>query len=93
MFFKDENDIDVIQMGTGDVMVTTLEWKATPTKNQAGIAFAPCEPGNIARPLSKFKGKIDYKAGVKLKILFSDAKAIDVVINQLKMAKAQMLTA
>lgn len=93
MFFKDDNGIDVIQMGTGDVMVTTVDFKDISTNERGGIAFAPCKAGKIDRPLPEFTGKIDYEAGVKLKILFSDIKAIDVVINQLELAKKKMKSA
>ncbi len=90
MFFKDDNGIYVCQLGTGDVSVSNIEWKNILPKECVGIAFGEIERGEIDRHLPELDKKLDYIAGVKFKILFTDSKSIDVVINALQKAKESM---
>lgn len=93
MFFFDENNILTCQMGTGDIMVSSVEFEKISLKECTGIVFGKCEQGEINRKLPEFADKKDSEAGVKFKLLFTDAKSIDVVMRALKQAKTNMVTA
>lgn len=90
MFGKDEKGIDVCQLGTGDILVSEGEVKGISPKECVGVVFGEIQEGKIDRELPEFKGKMDYEANVKFKLLFTNPKSIDVVINALQKAKELM---
>ena len=90
MFFKDNNGIDVCQLGTGDVLVSEAELQGVPVNKCVAVVFGEIEEGDINRPLPKFKDKADYNSNVKFKLLFTNPKSIDVVIHELQQAKEMM---
>ena len=90
MFFKDEKGIEVCQLGTGDVIVSEVELKGISPKECVGIVFGKTKEGEIDRHLPEFQNKFDYEAGVKFKLIFTNPKSIDVVINALQKAKELM---
>ena len=90
MFFKDDNGIQVCQMGDGDVIVSEIKLTKASPKECVGICFGKTELGEINRILHEYKDKKDYEAGIKVKLLFTDVKSIDVVISKLNEAKESM---
>ncbi len=90
MFFKDKNGIQVCQLGTGDIKVSEVELEGIPVKECVGVVFGECEKGKINRTIHGDKGKLDYEAGMKFKLLFTNPKSIDVVIKELQQAKELM---
>ena len=84
MFYKDDKGIQVCQLGTGDVMVSGIETKEG---KPLGIAFGEIQKGTIGREILGMKGKLDYETGIKFKLIFTNPKSIDVVIDALKQAK------
>lgn len=93
MFFKDDNEISVCQLGTGDVMVSETELKGISPKKIVGIVFGEIKEGEIGRSLPELEGKLDFEANVKFKLLFTKTESIDVVIEELKQAKKLMESA
>ena len=91
MFYKDDNDIDVIQLGNGDVTVCNILFDNYSEKDVVGIGFIPGTSGEIGEYKTDLEGQIDREANMKLKLLFTDIKSIDVVISQLILAKSRML--
>ena len=90
MFFEDKNGILACQLGNGDVMVSEAELKDISPRECVSVVFGECNKGEIDRELPEFKDKADYEAGVKFKLLFTNPKSIDVVVNALQKAKGLM---
>ncbi len=90
MFFTDKNGIQVCQLGTGDVMVSEAELEGISAKECVSVVFGATEKGKIDRYLPQYKNKKDHEAGVKIKLLFTNPKSIDVVTNALQQAKKLM---
>ncbi|MCP4984575.1 MAG: hypothetical protein GY928_00525 [Colwellia sp.] len=91
MFYKDQKGIDICQLGTGNVSVSTIEWSNVSSQECVGVVFGETDKGEIGRRLEHIEGNRDCDVGVKFKLLFTKPESIDVVINKLKEAKAQML--
>lgn len=91
MFYKDKQGIQICQLGIGDVSVSNIEWKDVSAKECVGVAFGEIERGAIDRHLPEIDNKLDYIAGVKFKLLFTDLKSVDVVIAKLQRAKESMI--
>jgi len=93
MFFTDKNGINACQLGTGEriVLVSEAELEGVSAKECISVVFGETEKGNIGRCLPQYKNKKDFEAGVKIKLLFTDPKSIDVVINALRQAKKLMI--
>ncbi len=90
MFFKDNHGIQVCQLGTGDISVGNIEYEDILPEECSGIVFGEIEKGKIDRELPEIAGKRDCDANVKFKLLFTDTKSIDVVINTLIETKRLM---
>lgn len=90
MFYKDENNIDICQFGTGDVLVAGIEMPNVRPKELVGVVFGETEKGEIDRRLKYAEGKFDNETGVKFKLYFTKPESIDVVINCLKEQKKFM---
>lgn len=90
MFYKDDNNIQVCQLGIGDVLVGNIEYKDIAPEECSGIVFGEIKRGEINRKLPELAGKRDCDANVKFKLLFTDVKSIDVVINALIETKRLM---
>lgn len=91
MFFKDNHGIQVCQLGTGDVSVGNIYYENIPPEECSGIVFGEIKKGKIDRKLPRMADKRDYDANIKFKLLFTDTKSIDVVINALKETKELMI--
>ncbi len=91
MFYKDKAGIQICQLGTGDVSVSTVEWPNVDPQECVGVVFGEISKGKIDRRLRQIEGKKDCDVGIKFKLLFTKPESIDVVIDKLKEAKAQML--
>ena len=88
MFFFDDNGIMTVQLGMGDVMVSDVRGKGH--DECTGIVFGEKGKGDIGEAIPDLVGKYDYEAATKIKILFTDTKSIDVVIEKLENAKKNL---
>ena len=90
MYFTVKHGIYACQLGSGDVMVSDAELIGISPGECVSVVFGECKKGEIDRALPEFKDKLDYAAGVRFKLLFTNPKSIEVVINVLKKAKVLM---
>ena len=91
MFYKDDNNIDIIQLGNGDVTLCNVLFETHSDSDVVGIGFIPGDPGAIGEYKTNIGGQKDHEASMKLKLLFTNSRSIDVVISQLLEAKFRML--
>ena len=93
MFFTDDDGTNVIQFGNGDIEVAHGVL-ADPTETFGSVAFIPCPPGEIGRhnPNNVTEEcSLDVDRGVHTRLVFTDIKSIEGVINQLEKCKEAML--
>ena len=93
MFYKDNNDIQAIQFGVGDVMVagiTVMDDDGTPSDDVVGIAFGDQDEREIGSISNDLTGKTDIEANVKLKMIFDSPDSIQVVIDRLLLMQDEL---
>jgi len=88
MFFT-ERGVNVIQFGSGDI-----EINAGILLDNLGVAISliPLNPriepnSNIDRSIEHNKGMTDEQVGVNTRLVFTDSRSIDALIDQLQIAK------
>ena len=82
MFFKDDENVQVVQFGTGDVLIVPglLD---LPNETVGAISFCPQEEREIGEEVRFDECKIDTMLGVKLRFVFTSKESISVLIDQL----------
>jgi len=89
MFFKDEEGVSVIQFGAGDIDVSSGLLDVL-DKTIGLVALTPRAPSKIGTESERDECMLDTMFGVHTRLVFTDAKAIDVLIECLEKAKQCM---
>ena len=90
MFFKTEEGINVIQFGTGDIGITTglLD---LPEETIGSVALTPKDPNEIGAEFNTGdECKLDTMIGCHTRLVFTDKRSIDVLIDRLEKCKVLM---
>ena len=90
MKIESDDGITVIEMGTGDTLVTYGILDET-DETTGCISFCENGTGNIGEEWETDECKLDTMIGVHTRITFSDTRSIDVVIEMLERAKKAMV--
>ena len=83
--FRKENGIDIIQLGTGDILVSNVRYPNH--KNIVGVGFSEIEPMPIGSFNTDLEGKTESEVNIKYKLDFTSIKSIQVVIDRLREAQ------
>ena len=90
MFFKTEEGINVIQFGTGDIGITAglLD---LPEETIGSVALTPKDPNEIGAEFNTGdECKLDTMIGCHTRLVFTDKRSIDVLIDRLEKCKVLM---
>lgn len=91
MIFKDEDDVNIIQFGTGDIEVAA-GMIDDPEETIGTVSFVQQQPGEIGsisqRSMKNDECVLDTFAHTRF--AFTDTRSIDVVIDHLMRCKAFM---
>lgn len=92
MFYKSDSGVNIIEFGTGDIEVCGTILKE---RNEVGCLYLipqdPVPVGDwIDRSEENAAGLTDEDLGVHTRLIFTDPKSIDVVVEQLLEAKRLM---
>ena len=89
MFFTTEDKVNVIQFGNGDIdvsagLIDELD------KTIGCLSLSPREPSEIGTVNERGECMLDTMCDVHTRLIFTDPKSIDVVIEYLQQAKECM---
>ena len=90
MFFKTDEKINVIQFGTGDIGITAglLD---LPEETIGSVALTPKGQNEIGSEFnSGDECKLDTMIGCHTRLVFTDKRSIDVLIDRLEKCKVLM---
>lgn len=92
MFFT-EKEVNIIQFGSGDIEVGGSVLKGYP--HIGAVSLMPLNPpvtpnSDIDRSKESAAGMVDTDIGVHTRLVFTDTRSIDALINQLEKAKNKM---
>ena len=90
MFFKTDEKINVIQFGTGDIGITAglLD---LPEETIGSVALTPKDPNEIGSEFNTGdECKLDTMIGCHTRLVFTDKRSIDVLIDRLEKCKVLM---
>jgi hypothetical protein len=90
MFFKTDEKINVIQFGTGDIGITAglLD---LPEETIGSVALTPKDPNEIGSEFNTGdECKLDTMIGCHTRLVFTDSRSIDVLIDRLEKCKVLM---
>lgn len=93
MFFT-EKGVNIIQFGSGDIEVNGCVLKGEP---QIGaVSLIPLDPpvepnSDIDRSKERAARMVDTDLGVHTRLVFTDTRSIDALINQLQIAQNEMV--
>ena len=91
MFFQDDDMINVIQFGTGDIGVTAGVLDE-PDQTIGCVSLIPKEAAEIGSTYEHSdECVLDSMIGCHTRLVFTDARSIDVLIKYLKRCKKIML--
>jgi len=92
MFFKDDTGINVIQFGTGDIEVTAglLDLPKETIGCVSFISQGEMEIGGEAERAKTDDGECKLDTLAHTRMVFTDVKSIDVVMEYLQKAKDDM---
>lgn len=79
-----DNGVTILEFGDGDIFVGGgyLVERKTPS-----VSFMQNEKGEMGREWPEAIGKIDTDLNVKVRMIFNKIESIDIVIEQLQIAK------
>ena len=90
MIFKDEHGINVVQFGTGDVLVAAGTLKSEEPKEVVSVSFCQKDSGEIGVKYPELSGKFDCDINGHTRFVFTKVESIQVVIEELEKAKEMM---
>lgn len=89
MFFTTDEGVNVVQFGEGDILVCAGMLRPEDVDNEhiGSVSLVPRKPHPInSRDLSA-GGKPDTDLGVHTRLIFTDIRSIDVLVDELLIAK------
>lgn len=87
MFYKDDKGIECCELGSGDVGISIGTPVGLKKSECAIVIFSDIKKGEIDRLVPGYVGKYDYEVGAMFKLIFTDSKSVDVVLNALNKIK------
>jgi hypothetical protein len=83
-----ENNINVLEFGTGDICVVCIGKKVD--SELYGVGFLQTDPIEIGKYRPEYDGITEDEFKPEVKMTFSDIRSIDVVIDHLQKVKDSM---
>jgi hypothetical protein len=87
MFFIDDDGVNVVQFGTGDISISPGLIKDS---NNGSVSLIPQKPQPINARDDYLGNRIDTDLGVHTRLVFTDSRSIDVLVNMLEASRELM---